>query len=140
MIPGRVIPFSQQSDRCQTSARTLLSIVQVSGDRELSRLREKVLVSAGHSVLSIRPDELAAASTVSREPRVWIFCHTIEFYELASMAVTVRRMRPADKLLLLTGLNDTGQVPIAFDGRLDPVAGLTGLLQTVEDFVCCVAG
>ncbi len=131
MLPRRIIPFSSLPTQRRTSPASPLSIVQVSRDPELSRLRAKVLISAGHSVLSIAPEQSTVESKVPGPNRVWVFCHTIEFYELALMAVAIRRTRPADKLLRLTGLDDINQAPGLFDGFLEPIEGVEGLLQAV---------
>jgi hypothetical protein len=131
MLPLRIIPFSNLLTQRRTAPVNPISIVQVSRDQELSRLRAKVLVSAGHLVRSIAPEESTAESKVPGPERVWVFCHTLEFYELALMAVAIRRIRPADKLLRLTGLEDVNQVPGLFDGFLDPVEGVEELLQAV---------
>jgi hypothetical protein len=53
------------------------------------------------------PDEAVAEVQKARAAQVWVFCHTLEFYELALLAVAIRQRRPADKLLRLAGLNDT---------------------------------
>ena len=64
---------------------------------------------------------------------MWVFCHTLEFYELALLAVAIRNSRPADKLLRMNGLDDIGQMPGLFDGLLEPVRSVDDLLRTVSE-------
>jgi hypothetical protein len=79
------------------------------------------------------PDETMAEIRKARRGQVWVFCHTLEFYELALLAVTIRSTFPEDKLLRLMGLDDVGQVPGLFDGLLEPVKGVDDLLQAVAE-------
>jgi hypothetical protein len=108
-------------------------VVQIGRDEELLRLRAMVMTSAGYTVHSMTPDEATVELKQAQEVRVRVFCHTLEFYELALLAVAIRRERPADKLLRLTGLNDIRQVPGLFDELLEPVKGVDDLLRTVAD-------
>ena len=55
------------------------------------------------------PDEATAEVQKERGGRVWVFCHTLELYELALLAVAIRNSCPSDKLLRLSGLNDVEQ-------------------------------
>jgi hypothetical protein len=89
--------------------------------------------SAGLTVHSMTPDQATRELKGGKGPRVWVFCHTLEFYELALLAVAVRKERPADKLLRLTGLDDIRQVPGLFDELLEPVTGVDDLLRMVAD-------
>jgi hypothetical protein len=68
---------------------------------------------------------------------VWVFCHTLDFYELALLAVAIRNAHPADKLLRLTSLNDIGQVPGLFDELLEPIMGVDELLRVVAALAQC---
>ena len=130
-LPGRVIPFSPSIDSpCQAPPRSNI-VVQIGRDEELLRLRAMVLTSAGYIVHSMTPDQATAELNQAREVHVWIFCHTLEFYELALLAVGIRKARPGDKLLRLTGLNDVRQVPGLFDELLEPVRGVDDLLRMV---------
>jgi hypothetical protein len=97
------------------------------------RLRAKVISSAGYTVHSMTPDQATGELKKAQGVRVWVFCHTLEFYELALLAVAIRRERPTDKLLRLTGLNDIRQVPGLFDELLEPVKGVDDLLRMVAD-------
>ena len=133
MLTGRVIPFSSHPEPGAQSATPRLSIIQVGRDPELSRLRARVLSAAGHSVHSIAPEESTAQHKSPGADRVWVFCHTVEFYELALMAVAIRRVRPNDKLLRMVGLEDVQQVPVLFDGLLEPIKGVDGLLSAVAE-------
>jgi hypothetical protein len=79
------------------------------------------------------PDETMAEIRKARGGQVWVFCHTLEFYELALLAVAIRSTFPEDKLLRLIGLDDVGEVPGLFDGLLEPVNGVDDLLQAVAE-------
>ncbi len=131
MLPGRVIPFSLPVDATCSAAEQLNIIVQIGRDEELLRLRAMVLSSAGLTVHSMTPDQATRELKRAKGPRVWVFCHTLEFYELALLAVAIRKERPSDKLLRMNGLNDIRQVPGLFDELLEPVMGVDDLLKMV---------
>jgi hypothetical protein len=133
MLPGRVIPFLVPVDPPSAGAEQPNIVVQIGRDEELLRLRAKVISSAGYTVHSMTPDQATGELKKAQGARVWVFCHTLEFYELALLAVAIRRERPADKLLRLTGLNDIRQVPGLFDELLEPVKGVDDLLRMVAD-------
>ncbi len=133
MLPGRVIPFSIPVDPQCHSDRAPNIVVQIGRDEELLRLRAMVIGTAGYSVHSMTPDHVTAELRRTQGVRVWVFCHTLEFYELALLAVAIRKDRPADKLLRLTGLNDIRQAPGLFDELLEPVRSVDDLLEMVAD-------
>ena len=131
MLPGRVIPFSEPSNPHSRVAGRPQMVVQIGRDPELLHLRARIISSAGYTVHSVSPDEATAEIRKARAGQVWVFCHTLEFYELALLAVAVRNNCPKDKLLRLNGLNDTGLVPGIFDELFEPVNGVEDLLQVV---------
>ena len=131
MRTGRVIPFSAGPHA--SAAEHTQIVVQIGRDEELLRLRASIISSAGYSVHSMTPNHATVELHKAHSFRVWVFCHTLEFYELALLAVAIRRERPADKLLRLTGLNDIRQVPGLFDELLEPVRGVDDLLRMVAD-------
>jgi hypothetical protein len=131
MLPGRVIPFSLPIDPPCSAAGQPNIVVQIGRDEELLRLRAMVISAAGLTVHSMTPDQATRELKRAGGARVWVFCHTLEFYELALLAVAVRKERPSDKLLRLTGLNDSRQVPGLFDELLEPVMGVDELLRLV---------
>jgi hypothetical protein len=134
MLPGRVIPFPiPEGHPCPATPEQPNIVVQIGRDEELLHLRAKVLSSAGYTVYSMAPDEATAELKKTRGACVWVFCHTLEFYELALLAVAIRKERSTDKLLRLTGLNDIRQVPVLFDELLEPVKGVDDLLRAVAD-------
>lgn len=133
LLPGRVIPFSPPVDQAYGAAEQPHIVVQIGRDEELLRLRAMVMSSAGYTVHSMTPDQATAELKKVQEVRVWVFCHTLEFFELALLAVAIRKARPGDKLLRLTGLNDVRQVPGLFDELLEPVKGVDDLLRTIAD-------
>jgi len=95
------------------------------------RLRAKIISCAGYTVQSLTPDHVPAQVRETGGPRVWVFCHTLDFYELALLAVAIRNSYPEDKLLRLTSLNDTQQAPGLFDELLEPIMGVDELLRVV---------
>jgi hypothetical protein len=130
MLPGRVIPFTTAPS---PGAERIHRVLQIGRDSELLRLRAKVLCSAGYTVHSMTPDQAPAELRKANGTMVWVFCHTLEFYELALLAVAVRNRRPADKLLRMKSLSDIGQLPGLFDGSLEPAHGVDKLLRAVDD-------
>jgi hypothetical protein len=133
MLPGRVIPFSVPVGPAHPAAGQLNIVVQIGRDEELLRLRAMVISSAGLTVHSMTPDQATGELKRAKGPRVWVFCHTLEFYELALLAVAIRKERPADKLVRLTGLSDVRQVPGLFDQLLEPVMGVDDVIRMVAD-------
>jgi hypothetical protein len=135
VLQGRVIPFLRPYHPPCHAPGLPNMVVQIGRDVELLRLRARVISSAGYTVHSMTPDEAAAELRKARAAQLWVFCHTLEFYELALLAVSIRRSRPGDKLLRLTGLNDVRQAPGLFDELLEPVNGVDDLLRMVADLV-----
>jgi hypothetical protein len=132
MLPGRVIQFKGSESGLQTVER-IHRVLQIGRDGELLHLRAKVLGSAGYTVHSISPEQTPAELGRATVPQVWVFCHTLEFYELALLAVAIRNDRPADKLLRMNSLDDIGQLPELFDGFVGPADSVDKLLQAVDD-------
>ncbi len=133
LLSGRVIPFSPPVDHPYAAAKQPHIVVQIGRDEELLRLRAMVISSAGYTVHSMTPDQATAELKKAQEVCVWVFCHTLEFFELALLAAAIRKARPGDKLLRLTGLNDVRQVPGLFDKLLEPVKGVDDLLRMIDD-------
>lgn len=133
MLPGRVIPFSSPARPLCPAPEGSSIVIQVGRDEELLRLRAMVIRSAGYTVHSILPEEAAAELQQSHRAQVWLFCHTLEFYELALLAAAIRRARPGDKFLRLKGLNDVCEAPGLFDELLGPSNGVDDLLRMVGD-------
>jgi hypothetical protein len=131
MLPRRVIPFINRSNTCRQNADRPQTVFQIGLDQELLRLRAKIISCAGYTVQSMTPDQVPAELREARGARVWVFCHTLDFYELALLAVAIRNRHPADKLLRLTSLNDIGQAPELFDELLEPIVGVDELLRVV---------
>jgi hypothetical protein len=131
MLAGRVIPFTERRDLHSQLPRAPSVVIQIGRDQELLRLRAKLLSSAGFTVHSMTPDQATAEIRKPRRPKVWVFCHTLEFYELALLAVAIRSSWPGDKLLRLSGLNDIADAPGLFDELLEPVNSVDDLLRAV---------
>ena len=133
MLSGRLIPFAEPTERHSRILERPQIVVQIGRDDELLRLRAQIIGAAGYTVHSMTPDQAVGEVRKEREPQVWVFCHTLEFYELALLAVAIRSSRPGDKLLRLTGLDDITQMPGLFDGLLEPVRSVDDLLRTVGE-------
>jgi hypothetical protein len=133
MSLARVLPFSLPIDPPSPDSDQPNTVVQIGRDEELLRLRALVLSAAGYTVHSMTPDQATGELKKTQGVRVWVFCHTLEFYELALLALAIRKGRPADKLLRLSGLNDIQQVPGLFDDLLEPVKGVDDLLRMIAD-------
>ncbi len=126
-----VIPFQTRGNPSRQANERPQTVLQVGRDQELLRLRAKIITSAGFTVHSMTPDQTLAEMQEAFAPRVWVFCHTLDFYELALLAVAIRNHYPADRLLRLTGLNDPGQLPGLFDELLEPITSVEDLLRVV---------
>ena len=133
MLSGRLIPFAEHREPHSHVPQRPQMVVLIGRDTELLRLRAKIIGSAGYTVHSMTPDQAVGEVRKERQAHVWIFCHTLEFYELALLAVAIRSSRPADKLLRLTGLDDIGEMPGLFDGLLEPIRSVDDLLRTVGE-------
>jgi hypothetical protein len=128
--------MNRSNSRRQDTERSH-TVLHVGRDQELSRLRAKIISCAGYAVQSMTPDQVPAEIRTACGPRVWVFCHTLDFYELALLAVAIRNSRPTDKLLRLTSLNDTQQAPRLFDEQLEPIGGVDELLRAVAALAEC---
>jgi hypothetical protein len=131
MLPRRIIPFINRSKSSRQGTEGPQTVLQVGRDQELLHLRAKIICCAGYTVQSMIPDQVPAEVRETSGPRVWVFCHTLDFYELALLAVAIRNSHPEDKLLRLASLNDTRQAPGLFDELLEPVMGVDELLRVV---------
>jgi hypothetical protein len=131
MLSRRVVPFTNRSNSGPQDTEQSQTVLQVGRDQELLRLRAKIISSAGYTVRSMTPEQVPVEIREATAPRVWVFCHTLDFYELALLAVAIRNSRPADKLLRLTSLDDTQQAPGLFDEQLEPISGVDELLRVV---------
>jgi hypothetical protein len=131
MLPGRVIPFTEQSHPFSEIPQQPPTVVLVGRDSELLSLRARVIGDAGYVVQFITPDHAAAELRKARSAQLWVFCQTLEFYDLLVLAVAIRRSWPQHKLVRLTGFDDIGRVPGLFDESLEPVTGVDDLLRVI---------
>jgi hypothetical protein len=131
MLPPRLIPFVNRSHSHRKVVERPRIVLQIGRDQELLRLRAKIISCAGYTIHSMTPDQVSAELGEARGPRIWVFCHTLDFYELALLAVVIRNRHPQDKLLRLTGLNDIGQAPGLFDELLEPIVEVDELLRVL---------
>jgi hypothetical protein len=139
MLRPKVLPFTARSAPRPEGAERPQMVLQIGRDPELLRLRASIISSAGYAVHSMTPDQVPAEDQKTHGPRVWIFCHTLDFYELAHLAAAIRNRHPADKLLRLGSLNDVEQAPGLFDGLLEPIMGVDELLRMVATLAQCPA-
>jgi hypothetical protein len=133
MLSAKIIPINSSTTPDPQIAQGRQVVSQVGRDQELMRLRARVLGSAGYTVHSMTPNKAVSEVRRAGPPHVWVFCHTLEFYEVAMLAIAIRDSRPGDKLLRLAGLVDIAQVPGLFDQLLEPVKGVDDLLRAVDD-------
>jgi hypothetical protein len=131
MVPGKVIPFLDRSNLRGQDRQRQQTVLQVGRDSELLRLRAKIIGCAGYTVQSMTPDQVPGEIGQAPGPRVWVFCHTLDFYELTILAAAIRNTHPEDKLLRLSNLNDIPQFPGLFDELLEPIMGVDELLRVV---------
>ncbi len=133
MPQAPVIPFVKSLE-CPLQAPGVSQLVlQVSRDQELARLRAKVIGAAGFSVRSLLPEEIGPEFQANYGERVWVFCHTLETYEHAALAMSVRRRWPAAKLLRLNGMSDFAQAAGLFDYSLEASDTIDTLLRVIAD-------
>ncbi len=133
MPPAPVIPIVKSLDCPIQAAGVSQLVLQVSRDQELAKLRAKVIGAAGFSVRSFIPEQIEPAFQANYGDRVWVFCHTLETYEHAALAVAVRRRWPAAKLLRLKGISGFGQAAGLFDYSLEASDTIDTLLRVIAD-------
>ena len=131
MPPRRLIPFINRSNSHPRADERPQIVLQVGRDQELLRLRAKIITCEGYTVRSMTPDQVTAEIRKGPGLRIWVFCHTLDFYEVALLAVAIRNAHPADKLLRLTSLNDIEQAPGLFDELLEPIVEVDELLRAL---------
>jgi hypothetical protein len=93
---------------CMHVRSSPLEVISVGRDPEILRRRQRSI--AGRSQLMVRsltPDE-AEKQVRDTEPRLWIFCYTIELGRLIHLACCVRRHSPASRLMLMQGRRQPG--------------------------------
>ena len=136
---GRLLLFADVPTRPERLGKSTGRVVQIGKDPELLRLRGKLLANAGHRVRSFPPEQARAEMERADDSQLWIFCHTLAFYELADTAHAIRSSRPATRLLLLAGLHRIGPAATLFNEILKPAAGVDELLAIVASLVCTPA-
>ncbi len=133
MLQGRVIPFRDSGDPHENRANRSRTVVQIGRDPELLRLRAKLISSSGYTVHSTTPDVALEEVRKASGSQVWVFCHTLEPFDLVLLAVAIRNRWPSDKILRLAGLNDESELSGLFDELLEP-------LKSVNDLISAVGG
>jgi hypothetical protein len=115
-----------------------LTIISVGRDPEILRRRENVLSSQSEfSVRSLMPEE-AEQWARSPEPRLWIFCSSIELPRLVHLASSVRRHSPSSRLLLMEGARRPGFELQLFHQAIPPLEGPDFLLNAVSHLAIAV--
>jgi hypothetical protein len=137
MLRPKVLPFRARSAPRPKGTERAQMVLQIGRDSELLRLRASIISSAGYTVHSMTPDQVPVEFQKTQGPRVWIFCHTLDFYELALLAAAIRNRHPADKLMRLSSLKDIEQAPGLFDELLEPIMGVDELLRLVATLAHC---
>lgn len=131
----KVLEFQRPAaarDRSDKLRRAPLAIISVGRDPEVLRRRECILGSQSElSVRSVMPEE-AEKWARSPEPRLWIFCSSIELPRLVHLACTIRRYSPASRLLLMVGSRPPGFEVSLFHKAVPPLEGPDFLLNTVS--------
>jgi hypothetical protein len=137
MLPGRVIAFTEQNHPCSEIPQQSLTVILIGRDPELLNLRARVIAAAGYIVYSVSPEQAKAELQKARRPKLWIFCQTLDFYELALLALAIRDSSLEHKLLRLSGLDDIRQTPGLFHELLEPVTGVDDLLRAIGRHAGC---
>jgi hypothetical protein len=109
-----------------------LAVISVGRDEELLELRKQILTEVGVDVRSVSP-ERAEGYARSSQPRLWIFCSSVELSSLIYLASSVRRYSPQSKLVLLSGLNSAKFEAPLFHRILSPFTGIDVFLKTVDE-------
>jgi hypothetical protein len=107
-----------------------LPVVSVGRDPVLLRLREQILSEANVAVLSLSPEEAEPEARMS-QPRLWVFCSTVEFTQLIYLACNVRCFSPESRLLLLQGMRPVGSEARLFHRILDPEESIDNMLRII---------
>jgi hypothetical protein len=73
----------------------------VGRDKALLQSREEIILSRSDLRIRTLTPEDAEAPARAADPRVWIFCSSIELPKVVYLACSVRRYSPASRLLLI---------------------------------------
>lgn len=114
------------------------SVISVGRNPELLRLRQEIISSNSKlSVHSMTPDE-ADPWSARNEPRLWVFCHTVELPRLVYLACRVLRFSPESRMILLEGRQRIGFESSLFHLVLRPADGVEGFLDAVTNLSVAV--
>jgi DNA-binding response OmpR family regulator len=109
------------------------TILSVSLDSELGKLRAMVLSSAGYAVTTANSPELATLSLPS-QPNILLLCHTLSAAQCDALMVKCREVSPKTTIVLMTKLGYTAcrmKPDIIFESNDGPQA-LINVLKTVS--------
>jgi hypothetical protein len=73
----------------------------VGRDKALLQSREEIILSRSDLRIRTLTPEDAETPARAADPRVWIFCSSIELPKVVYLACSVRRYSPASRLLLI---------------------------------------
>ena len=107
-----------------------MPVISVGRDLILLKLREQILSEVNVAICSFSPEE-AESEARSSQPRLWVFCNTIEFTQLIYLACNVRCFSPNSRLLLLPGIRPVGSEARLFHRILDPDEGIDEMLRAI---------
>jgi len=114
-------------------ARPFHPIISVGRDKSVLSRRQSTLESLGILVQSMTPEQ-AAAFVRQPEPRLWIFCGTVETATLIYLAAAIRRYSPRSRLLFIEGPDPAGPESALFHQVVSAGAAHESLVSVVEDF------
>jgi len=89
--------------------------------------------SLGILAQSMSPEQ-AVAFIRQAQPRLWIFCSTVEVATLIHLAGCVQRYSPRRRLLLIEGSESSGVETPLFHRVIGAGADPDSLVSVVEDF------
>lgn len=108
------------------------AVISVGRNEELLRLREGLLSSGGRFVQSMSPEQ-AETEAHSAEAHVWIFCSSVELFQIVLLACNIRRYSPQSKLLLFEDLRPVGFEYALFHKVLKSADGPNALLTAIGE-------
>jgi hypothetical protein len=108
------------------------AVISVGRNGEVLRLREGLLSSRGRPVQSLTPEQ-AETEAHSADPHVWIFCSSVELFQIVYLACSIRRYSPESRLLLFEDLRLAGFEGALFHKVLKSADGPNALLTALDE-------
>jgi hypothetical protein len=110
------------------------AVISVGRNERLLRDREGLLSGCGRFVQSMSPEQ-AETEAHSAEAHLWIFCSSVELFQIVFLACNIRRYSPQSKLLLCEDLRPVGFERALFHKVLKPADGPDALLTAIVEMV-----